>query len=171
MQNSHNAEVAFRALGLRSAIAEDEPFLRDLFASTRAQELALMGLHEHQKEAFITMQFNAQRRQYGMSYPHANHSIVLWNEAPIGRLLVDKGDREFTLVDVALLADYRNIGIGTHLMQNLLKEAATAGKPVRLHVLATGDARRLYERLGFSRIGGDSVYLEMIWVPPVSHSC
>lgn len=171
MQNSHNAEVAFRSLGLRSAIAEDEPFLWDLFASTRVQELALMGLPEHQKEAFITMQFNAQRRQYGMSYPHANHSIVLWNEAPIGRLLVDKGDREFTLVDVALLMNYRNIGIGTHLMQSLLKEAATAGKPVRLHVLATGDARRLYERLGFSRIGGDSVYLEMIWVPPVSNSC
>ncbi|HEX4900607.1 MAG TPA: GNAT family N-acetyltransferase, partial [Pyrinomonadaceae bacterium] len=158
----YDDDDALRPLGLRPATAEDTSFLMSLFASTRSEELALLAPDHNLIEAFITMQFNAQRRQYDMSYPHANHSIVLWNEAPIGRLLVDKGDREFTLVDVALLADYRNIGIGTHLMQNLLKEAATAREPVRLHVLATGAAMRLYERLGFSRIGGDSVYLEMI---------
>jgi hypothetical protein len=37
--------------------------------------------------------------------------------------------------------------------------------------LTSSAAKRLYERLGFSRIGGDAAYLEMMWVPPVSRSC
>ena len=117
------------------------------------------------------MQFNAQSRQYVMSYPHAHHSIILWNDAPIGRLILDRGEREFTLVDVALLPAHRGAGIGTGLIQDLLKEAAAEGKPIRLHVLTSSPAKRLYERLGFSRIGGDAAYLEMMWVPPVSRSC
>jgi len=171
MQKQNSNEEAFRALGLRPATSEDEPFLRSLFATTRADELALMNWDENQKEAFITMQFNAQSRQYVMSYPHAHHRIILLNDAPIGRLLLDRGEREFTLVDVALLPAHRGAGIGTGLIQDLLKEAAAAGKPIRLHVLTSSAAKRLYERLGFSRIGGDAAYLEMMWVPPVSRSC
>jgi len=49
------------------------------------------------------------------------------------------------------------------LLKDLLKEAAAASKPVKLHVLSNSPALRLYERLGFSPIGGDGVYLEMKW--------
>jgi ribosomal protein S18 acetylase RimI-like enzyme len=160
-------EDAFRALGLRLATSEDEPFLRNLFATTRADELALMNWDESQKEAFIAMQFNAQSRQYVMSHPDANNSIIVWNGAPIGRLIIDRGANEFTLVDIALLPAHRNAGIGTSLLRGLLKEATTVGKPVRLHALTTSAAVRLYKRLGFSRVGADAVYMEMIWLPPV----
>ncbi|SRR6266498_1491677 len=170
MQKHDGDEEAFRALRLRPATSEDEPFLMNLFATTRANELALLNCDEHQKKAFIAMQFNAQSRQYVMSYPNAHHSIILWHGAPIGRLLLNRGECEFTLVDVALLAEYRNAGIGTGLIQDLLKEAATLGRPVRLHALTTSAAVRLYERLGFSRVGADAVYMEMIWLPPVPKS-
>jgi ribosomal protein S18 acetylase RimI-like enzyme len=163
-------EDAFRALGLRPATSEDEPFLRNVFAATRADELALMNWDESQKEAFVAMQFNAQSRQYVMSYPHAHNSIILWNGAPIGRLIIDRGANEFTLVNIALLPAHRNAGIGTSLLRGLLKEATTVGKPVRLHALTTSAAVRLYERLGFSRVGADAVYTEMIWLPPVPKS-
>ena len=171
MQKQNGDEEAFRALGLRPATSEDEPFLRNLFATTRADELALLNWDENQKESFIAMQFNAQSRQYVMSYAHAQNSIILLNGVPIGRLILDRGEREFTLVDVALLPPHRGAGIGTGLIQDLLKEAAAAGKPIRLHVLTSSAAKRLYERLGFSRIGGDAAYLEMMWVPPVLRSC
>jgi ribosomal protein S18 acetylase RimI-like enzyme len=162
--------AALRALALRPATTEDEHFLRQLFASTRATELALMPWDDQQKETFIRMQFSAQSGQYASSYPHAEHSIILWGQDPIGRLLVDKGEREYTLVDIALLADHQNRGIGTRLIKDLLREAAAAGEPVRLHVLANGGAMRLYERLGFYQTGGDTVYLEMMWVPSVPPS-
>ena len=171
MQKQDRAEEGLRAISLRPASLEDEPFLRQLFATTRADELAFMGWNENQKEGFIAMQFSAQSRQYAMSYPQANHRIILSEENPIGRMMVDSMDAAILLVDIALLPEYRNAGIGTDLIQDLLKEAAAAGKAVRLHVLASSPAMRLYERLGFSQIGPDTAYLEMMWVPPVSRSC
>lgn len=156
-------EVAFSALGLRPATAEDQPFLRDLFASTRSDELAILIWDQNRADAFIAMQFNAQSRQYGLSYPYAYSSIIMWNEASIGRLLIDKGEHEFTLVDIALLPSHRGGGIGTHLLQDLLREAASAGKPVKLNVWNSNPAKRLYQRMGFSASTDDGMYCEMWW--------
>ena len=163
----YDGDEAFRALGLRPATSEDEPFLLSLFASTRLDELALMNWDENQKEVFIGFQFNAQSRQYVMSYPHAHNSIILWDDAPIGRLLLDRGDCEFTLVDVALLPSHRGCGIGTHLIEDLLREAAAAGKPVKLHVWHSNPAKNLYQRMGFSAANDAGVYCEMRWEPDV----
>jgi ribosomal protein S18 acetylase RimI-like enzyme len=165
MQKPDGEKEAFRALRLRPATPEDEPFLLQLFATTRSDELAALNLDEKQKEAFIAMQFRAQSRQFVMSYPRAQNSIVMWSEAPIGRLLLDRGEREFTLVDVALLPIHRGAGIGNHLLEQILAEAAEAGKPVRLSVWHSNPAKRLYERLGFSVANDDGMYCQMSWQP------
>ena len=161
-------EETFRALSVRPATSADEPFLLKLFATTRANELSLMNWDENQKQVFIAMQFKAQSQQYVMNYPHAEHRIILWNDEPVGRLLLDRGEQELTLVDIALLPAHRNKGIGTVLIQGIVKEAVAAAKPIRLHVFCSSAAKRLYERMGFSQVGEDAAYLEMIWVPPVS---
>ena len=156
---------AFRAVRLRPATLEDEPFLRQLFATTRADELALMDWEDNQKEAFIAMQFNAQKQQYVMSYPQAEHSIILLNDIPIGRQMIDRGESEFTLVDIALLPNHRSAGIGTHLIKDLLVEATAARKPVKLRVWHANPARNLYQRMGFSAADETGVYSEMCWNP------
>jgi ribosomal protein S18 acetylase RimI-like enzyme len=172
MENDNGNEELFGSVKLRSATPDDRPFLLSLFAATRSDELALMNVDENQKQRFIAMQFEAQSRQYAAAYPDAENSIILWNVDPIGRLLLDRAKLEFTLIDVALLPAYRGVGIGTRLIQEIAKEAGTTGKSIRLHVLASSAAKRLYERLGFSLVGGgDDAYLEMMWVPPVSQSC
>ena len=165
MQIHDGDQSAFRGLGLRPATSEDEPFLQELFASTRTDELALMNCDEKQKESFITTQFHAQSSQYAMSHPEATNSVVLLNEAPIGRLMLDKGELEFTLVDISLLPCHRRGGIGTHLIKELLREAAAAGKSVRLNVWHSNPARKLYQRMGFSAANDDGVYCEMWWKP------
>jgi ribosomal protein S18 acetylase RimI-like enzyme len=166
MQEHNCDKEAFRAVRLRPATSEDETFLRQLFATTRADELAAMTWDENQKEAFIAMQFNAQKQQYAMSYPQAEHSIILLNDISIGRQMIDRGESEFILVDIALLPDHRNAGIGTHLIEGLLAEAASAGKPVTLNVWHSNPAKKLYQRMGFSALNDDgSVYCEMRWNP------
>lgn len=171
MQELDREKDEIFAVRLRPAALEDKPFLRQLFATTRAEELALMPWDDHQKETFISMQFNAQDQQYAMSYPQADHSIILLKDVPIGRMMVARNDTAISLVDIALVPEFRNVGIGSGLIKDLLNEAAAVGKPVRLHVFFSSAAVRLYESLGFSRIGLDTAYLEMIWVPPVSRSC
>jgi ribosomal protein S18 acetylase RimI-like enzyme len=67
------------------------------------------------------------------------------------------------IVDIALLPRYRNGGIGTAILRDILAEAATAGKPVRIHVEKFNPAMRWYERVGFRAIEDQGVYVLMEW--------
>jgi ribosomal protein S18 acetylase RimI-like enzyme len=157
----------FESVNLRSATPDDEAFLLRLFGSTRIDEFSFLADAE-QIDALIKMQFNLQRQQYEAGYPNAEHNIILHDGQPAGRLFVDEGEPEITLVDVALLPEYRNMGIGRYLLEQLLARAAAAKKPVRLHVMKLNPARRLYERLGFQQVGHDGMYFEMLCEPDVS---
>lgn len=149
-------------LCLREATPEDQPFLLEIYASTRTEELEAAGWDDDQKRVFIMMQFLARER----TYPRGDNRVILLDGRAIGRMLVGRRDTEILLTDIALLTEYRNAGIGTHLIKNLMSEAASIGKPIKLHVLALSPAVRLYERLGFCRSGSDAAYLEMKWDPP-----
>ena len=151
-------------LSLRDATPEDEPFLLDVYASTRLEELEGFGWSDEQKHAFIRMQFLARER----CYPRVDNRIILLNGRPVGRILIDRSDELILLRDIALLTEFRNAGIGSRLIQDLMREASSAGKPIQLHVMASSPAARLYERLGFVRSGGEQRYLEMKWVPATS---
>jgi ribosomal protein S18 acetylase RimI-like enzyme len=62
------------------------------------------------------------------------------------------------LIDIALLPQYRNQGIGSTLLRELLADAARAGCAVSLKVENTNPAARLYERLGFQTVDEDGMY-------------
>lgn len=161
----HDMQNEKADLTLREATPEDEPFLLEVYASTRIEELEGLGWNDDQMRAFIKMQFTARER----TYPRADNRIILLNGRPIGRMMIDRGDASILLSDIALLTEYRNAGIGSRLLTELMKDAASAGKPIQLHVLATSPAVRLYERLGFCKSGDETAtYLEMKWVPATS---
>lgn len=144
---------------------EDEPFLFELYASTRADEMALVAWDQSQQELFLRMQFNAQRSSYAAQFPNADYRIIVHDGKLAGRLIVDRSGEEILLLDIALLPEFRNTGIGSVLMKQIMDEAARAQKPVKLHVEQFNRARRLYERLGFKVIGDSGIYLEMVWKP------
>jgi ribosomal protein S18 acetylase RimI-like enzyme len=151
---------------LRPVTATDEDFLFQLYRSTRIEEMALWNWPPAQQEAFLKMQFKARQHSYRAQSPHAEDQLVLLQNQPIGRFLVARSQNEIDLMDIALLPEFRKKGIGTALLHGLLREATAAKKNVRLHVVPSNPAAHLYTRLGFSKIGGDELYLEMAWKPP-----
>ena len=157
---------AFDGVCVRPATADDEPFLIDLFASTREQELAMFGDNDELKRAFVTMQYAALRR----SYSQGDNLIVTNRDVAIGRTLVAESTDEFRLIDISLLPQFRNKGIGTRLVQGLIDQAQARDKAVTLHVFKSSAAVRLYERLGFQIVEDDGTYLEMKWSARVSPS-
>ena len=150
-------------IALRPAQEDDLPFLYRVYASTRQEELALVDWDEAQKEWFLRMQFDLRTRSYAQAVPEADCQVILRDGHPIGRLMVNRAPDQILLVDIALLPEHRNAGIGTALVKTVLSEAASAGKPVVLHVEKFNRARSLYERLGFSIFERSDVYLEMRW--------
>ena len=153
-------------LSLREATPADESFLLEVYASTRLDELEPFGWNDDQKHAFIKMQFLARER----TYPRVDSRIIELSGRPVGRLLVERSESTILLRDIALLKEFRNAGIGSQLIQDLMTEATAAGKPIDLHVLITSPAVRLYERLGFRHTdtGSDGGYLAMQWLPATS---
>ncbi|MFZ3264614.1 MAG: GNAT family N-acetyltransferase [Terriglobales bacterium] len=153
------------SLDLRPLRAEDEAFLFDVYASTRSEEMALVGWDKPQQESFLRMQFKAQQSSYAMQFPNADYRIIVHDGQLAGRLIVDRSGADILLIDIALLPPFRNAGIGAVLMKQVMDEAARARKPLKLHVEKFNPARRLYDRLGFSTIGDNGIYLEMMWNP------
>jgi ribosomal protein S18 acetylase RimI-like enzyme len=68
-------------------------------------------------------------------------------------------------MDIALLPERRNRGIGGDLTRALLEFARRAGLKVTLHVEEENPAKRLYDRLGFEVVGEQTFYKKMAWLP------
>lgn len=145
----------------RSIRPDDEPLLFQIYASTRQEELAPVPWTPAEKDAFLRMQFNAQHRYYQEQFPDASFQLVLLGGQPAGRLYLHRRENELNIIDIALLPAYRNAGLGTALLREVLAEADAVNKPVRIHVECFNPALRLYERLGFSRIADTGVYFLM----------
>jgi ribosomal protein S18 acetylase RimI-like enzyme len=148
---------------LRAATPDDEQFLRAVYAGTRTEELARTLWSAEQKHAFIDMQFTAQDAHYRRHYPTAQYSIIEVQEAPAGRLYLDRWEKEIRIIDIALLPEYRRAGIGTKLLHELQDEARATGKALTIHVEKFNPALRLYRRLGFQKIEDRGVYLFLEW--------
>ncbi|MBD2843603.1 GNAT family N-acetyltransferase [Paenibacillus sp. IB182496] len=148
---------------LRAVVPQDEPFLFQLYAGTRIQEIAQWGWDRRTALGFLRMQWTAQQRSYAAHYPELEQRIVQVEERPVGRLLLSRARAADIVVDLSLLPELRGQGIGTALLQEVLRQAAVAKKPCRLQVTAGNPARRLYERLGFRTTGADEIYEQMEW--------
>jgi len=146
---------------LRAAAPQDREFLLRVYASTREEEMTAWGWSAAQKQAFAQMQFQARELSYKAEYPDAEKKIVMVAGAPAGVLQVRRGEREMNLVDIALLPEYQGRGLGGQLVRQLMEEAARAGVPLRLSVLRTNPAARLYERLGFATSEEGAMYRKM----------
>jgi len=149
-------------LAERPAAADDADFLFRVYASTRAEELTAFGWPAAMQESFLRMQFHARRQSYEMTYPEAAQTILLCDGTAAGAAIVWRSKDEIRLVDIALLPEHRNRGLGRTWIEGLIGEARKAARPLRLSVLRGNPAARLYERLGFTaRPSGDSMYIEM----------
>ncbi len=147
---------------------EDRAFLAQVYASTRADEMAMVPWTPEQKAEFLAMQFDAQWKHYEQYYPDADFLVIERNGEPIGRIYIDRMPEEICLVDIALLPEVRGAGLGTQLVQEILDEAQAAGKRVTIHVEHFNPAMHLYQRLGFVPVEESGVYYLMRWTPPVS---
>ncbi len=148
---------------LRPALPPDEIFLFELYASTRADEMAACGWPPEQQQAFLRQQYAARRAAYQTSFPGAMQSIVHVGGGKIGAITVHHAESEIRLVDLALMPAHRGKGVGRTLVEELLAEARSAGMPVTLHVFKNNAAQRLYRRLGFVVTGSKGEYTAMAW--------
>ncbi|MGC6586869.1 GNAT family N-acetyltransferase [Paenibacillus sp. Dod16] len=150
-------------INMIDANEEDTAFLYELYRSTRLREVSSWGWGEQEMEVFLRMQFDLQQRSYALQFPQASHLILMNNQLQAGRVIVHETPAEIRLVDISILPEFGNQGIGTAVLVHLQNMARTDSKSIRLHVIRSNPAITFYERIGFRIRGGDDVYVHMEW--------
>ena len=135
----------------RPVSSNDDDFLTKVYACTRAPELEGLPWDESQRDSFLRMQFTAQQQDYKRRFPDGDHQLLLVDDERAGRVYLARSEKEIRILDIALLPEFRNQGIGTRLIKGLVDEATRTQRPVRVYVEQYNPAMRLFERLGFAR--------------------
>lgn len=154
---------------IRRLTSSDQPFLHEmLYQSLYVRE----GGKPFPREVLSRPEISRYVEGWGRAGDLGFVAIDRNGDEPIGaawlRLLADeeKGygyvDDETPELGMAVLPGYRGRGIGTSLLNRLLKSAGADYRKVCLSVSADNPALRLYERVGFERVGEDASSVTMV---------
>jgi ribosomal protein S18 acetylase RimI-like enzyme len=147
------------AFELRQAVPADAAFEQHLYASTRDD---LRPLGPEVFDGLVGMQFRAQSMSIRLEHPRADKKIVVVDDQPVGRIIVDADGPYIEVIDVALLPEFRCHGIGSSVLRGVLTHADRVGRSVKLYVEKQSRAVRLYERLGFAIADDVGMYFAML---------
>ena len=147
---------------LRSITEADQEFLFQLYVSSREQEKVLAGWADDQWNAFLRMQFDLQHAQYMRNYENPSFDIITKGDEQVGRLYVDRQEKEIRIIDIIVLPAFQRAGITASLFQVLLRESTAKGVPITLHVERNNPILDYYLRLGFEIRSDKEVYLFMV---------
>jgi ribosomal protein S18 acetylase RimI-like enzyme len=155
-------DITLRELG-----SGDESVLFQLYSAVRSEELAMNGWPPAQRDLMLRIQFDAQRRGYREQFPRLDERLIVRRGSPIGWVIVDGSDsRKLHGIDIAVLAEARQQGVGTRVMRSLQDEAA-AGNRLFVILVERQNVRALafHRRLGFRTVGDTEVHSIMEWRP------
>lgn len=137
-------------------------FLLKLFNECRPDLELIGGINEKQKEDIIFQQFTLEQEQLIKMYPDVEFNVVMLNEKPVGRIYIHHGETADRILEIGLLAEYRNLGIGRKLITTAIENAIKKNKSVRLQVAWFNQrAYKFYKEIGFRVIENQGVSFEM----------
>ena len=150
---------------LRPVTSGDAAFLLQIYKSSRGDDLRGLGWEEGRIDEFLEMQYEAQRAFDEKDNAQTTDQVILWSGQRAGRLLVASRDQEIRCLDLALLPEFRNRGLGTYMLRRLQEDAAAINAPLRLQIIRFSRAVNLFERLGFVRTSESGTHFQMEWKP------
>lgn len=164
MISADRKKLELAEIELRESEKSDSEFLKQLYFSRRKDEFSMFGWSEEQIKGLLEMQFNAQNQSYNVNFPNAEHSIIRSKTENIGRMIVDRNSDAIHLVDIVLLQNFRNLGIGSKLIADLIEEAKKENLPLNLQVARENlIAQELYRKLGFKVTSENEMNFSMSW--------
>jgi ribosomal protein S18 acetylase RimI-like enzyme len=155
------------SLHLRNISTDDEDILCEIYSSTRTAELEqLTDWTSSQKKAFLRGQFIAQHTYYQNNYKGAHFWVIEYRSQIIGRLYLDTchEDKSLRIIDISLLPEWRNRGIGKQILLDIMELAVDTNRSITIHVESFNRAMNLYKRLGFVLVSEtNGVYHLLEW--------
>jgi ribosomal protein S18 acetylase RimI-like enzyme len=152
---------------LRPVEAADEEFLVAIYRSTRQAELAQVPWSSEQKDAFVRSQFAAQNQHYAQEYPAAGHDVICLGDVAVGRVYLARNVDALHVLDITILPEHRNRGIGSTVLRRIMEEGRASRKPVTIYVESFNPSLQLFRRLGFDQVSESGFHCLLRWTPKV----
>jgi ribosomal protein S18 acetylase RimI-like enzyme len=142
---------------LRPATESDREFLYELYRRTMREVI----------ERTWSWDEEWQRREFERRFETCMASVIECDGRAVGGLLLDSKPEALDIVELQVLPDHQGRGIGTSILQHLIRDGARRGVDVTLSVVpANPRARQLYERLGFQVTAIESPFIRMRFRQP-----
>jgi len=124
---------------VRDARPADVDFARALYFETmRGMIEPLFGWDQRRQEESFAGWFDLQQA-----------SIIMADGRDVGWMQVRANEREIFLGSLYVIPEMQRLGIGTHVLRELIAQSTLSSRPLTLAVMKNNPAIRLYERLGF----------------------
>ena len=150
---------------LRPVTDADREFLLAVYASAREIELAMVPWDHEMKRVFVENQFDAQTSYYSSEFPDARHDIITLAGEQVGRVYVNHGSEQISILDITVLSQYRCRGIGSAVVDALVAEARESDRSVGIYVENSNPSKEFFMLRGFELKEEDGVNLRLVWNP------
>lgn len=110
----------------------------------------LQSAFQIRKDVFVKEQKVNEAEEYDQE-EESTHFLALYNEIPVGTARYRKTVNGIKLERFAILKPYRSMGVGSAILQFVLKELNAYNGQIYLHAQLT--AMGLYSKFGFESVG------------------
>ncbi len=106
---------------------------------------------------------NYQQERHNTEFAsHDLHIIIQFHGSDVGFLVTSNTPDTLKVNQIFILPEYQGKGIGSACLTRIIDDARLEQKSVTLQVLKVNTrAIALYQRLGFTIVGEDSIYFQM----------
>lgn len=125
---------------LQRATAEDANYLCSLVETT---------MRFYIEESLGDWCASQARRAIHTYLDAGNFSLIYFDGQRAGAISVGAYPDYIQLEQIYIEPNFQGKGVGSYLVSQLIGQAKEGSKPLRLRVLKSNPARKLYERLGF----------------------
>lgn len=142
---------------LRAASEDDRDFLYRLHVRTMREVIdATWGWNEEW-----------QRADFAKRFGENEYFVIEARGTALGALCLERRTDAIYILELQLLPQYQGSGIGTDVIQGVIRDATRENLAVALSVVpANHRAKRLYERLGFEVTGVEPPFIRMARAKP-----
>lgn len=151
------------ALWLVPTTEVHQAFLRRVFIESRKALWQGSALDATWIDQLLEDQYSLHQLSYGADAKDCYSYIIAAKGQWVGRLLVRADNRELHLIDITLLPDHQNQGIGSHVLRYLQQQVSARGQLLTLNTDVTNRAYQWYLRCGFTITQQSGIDYAMVW--------
>lgn len=127
-------------------------------------QLSKVAMKEQVEEIFGPWDEDQQREMFFRSTHPNTHTLLYFQNRLIGYYWFTQTTEHTHLHRITLHPEIQGKGLGTRLLQKLMKESKEMQLPMQLRVFPSNPAYRLYRRLGFKEFDRTDKHIYMRWV-------